>query len=239
MSKFEEDHYIHDLRNRLGDDDDHHFSKNIIGASQKSHSSRLDPLGHNQSKSSLRVKADYKPEIFFIGQIVGGSDFPTEVDGLFVEATLKYGENWKMFDKVQTLQTHTSYCDDEGFFVFAHPFDFHFICESVQGWPKLNLKVWRLDQYGKIDNIAYGVVNLPNETGSFEIECPTWRPMSGWREESYSYYLGGPPKLLNSDPIVRDLNQRRFLTSMSSGTVHIHCEVLMKAFRDSFISGDK
>ncbi len=105
--------------------------------------------------------------------------------------------------------------------------------------PKLNLKVWRLDQYGKLDNIAYGVINLPNETGSFELECPTWRPMSGWREESYSYYLGGPPKLLNSDPIVRDLNQRRFLTSMSSGTVHIHCEVLMKAFRDTYISGDK
>ena len=105
--------------------------------------------------------------------------------------------------------------------------------------PKLNIKVWRLDQYGKLDNIAYGVMNLPNETGSFELECPTWRPMSGWREESYSYYLGGPPKLVNSDPIVRDLNQRRFLTSMSSGTVHIHCEVLMKSFRDAYISGDK
>ena len=105
--------------------------------------------------------------------------------------------------------------------------------------PKLNIKVWRLDQYGKLDNIAYGVINLPNETGSFELECPTWRPMSGWREESYSYYLGGPPKLVNSDPIVRDLNQRRFLTSMSSGTVHIHCEVLMKSFRDAYISGDK
>ncbi len=101
------------------------------------------------------------------------------------------------------------------------------------------MKIWRLDSYGKLDNIAYGVINLPNETGSFDIECPTWRPMSGWREESYNYYLGGPPKLVNSDPIVRDLNQRRFLTSMSSGTVHIHCEVLMKGFRDAFISGDK
>jgi hypothetical protein len=51
----------------------------------------------------LRVKADYKPEIFFIGQIVGGSDFPTDLDGLFVEASLKFGENWKMFEKVPTL----------------------------------------------------------------------------------------------------------------------------------------
>ncbi len=72
--------------------------------------------------------------------------------------------------------------------------------------PKLILKVFRLDEFGKIDNIAYGVVNLPNETGSFDLECPTWRPMSGWREESYNYYLGGPPKLANADPVVRDLN---------------------------------
>ena len=137
---------------------------------------------------------------------MGGTDFPTELDGLFVEASLKYSENWKMLDKVTAMQTHTSYCDEEGFFVWAHPFDFHFICESVQGWPKLNLKIWRLDEYGKLDNIAYGIVNLPNETGSFDIECPTWRPMSGWREESYSYYLGGPPKLVNSDPVVKDLS---------------------------------
>ena len=99
--------------------------------------------------------------------------------------------------------------------------------------------MWRLDQYGKLDTIAYGVVNLPNETGAFDLECPTWRPMTSWREESYNFYLGGPPKLLNTDPIVRDLSQRRFLTSMSSSTVIIHCEVLMKAFRDQNISGDK
>jgi len=86
------------------------------------------------SKSGLdpRVKADYKPEIFFIGQIVGGEAFPTEYDGIFVEATLVFGEDWKIIDKNNhSIQTHTSYADDEGFFVFAHPFDFHFVCESV------------------------------------------------------------------------------------------------------------
>jgi len=50
-----------------------------------------------------RVKADYKPEVFFIGQIVGGSDFPTDADGLFIEASLKYGDNWKMFDKPPSI----------------------------------------------------------------------------------------------------------------------------------------
>ena len=42
-----------------------------------------------------KVKADFKPEIYFIGQIVGGSDFPTDQDGIFIEASLKYGEDWK------------------------------------------------------------------------------------------------------------------------------------------------
>ena len=45
------------------------------------------------------VRADYKPEIFFIGQIVGGTDFPTNQDGIFVEASLKYGEDWNIFNK--------------------------------------------------------------------------------------------------------------------------------------------
>jgi hypothetical protein len=56
--------------------------------------------------------------------------------------------------------------------------------------------------------------------------------MTGWREEAYNFYLGGPPKLLNTDAVVRDLSQRRYLTSISSGIVLIHCEVLMKGFRD-------
>ena len=104
-------------------------------------SSLLRPIGAPPTTgitttNNLRKMADYKTELFFIGQIVGGSDFPTDIDGLFVEASLKYGaENWHLVpEKANALQTHTAYCDDEGFFVWAHPFDFQFYCESVQGW---------------------------------------------------------------------------------------------------------
>lgn len=49
----------------------------------------------SQTLIPQRKQADFKTEIFFIGQIVGGSDFPTDLDGLFVEASLKYGQdNW-------------------------------------------------------------------------------------------------------------------------------------------------
>ena len=83
-----------------------------------------------------RVKADFIPEVYFIGQIVGGTEFPTDQDGIFVQADVIYGtESWTMLGKQnQHLQTHTAYADDEGFFVFAHPFDFHFICKSAQNW---------------------------------------------------------------------------------------------------------
>ena len=143
-------------------------------------------------------KGDFVPEIFFIGQVVGGSDFNVSQDGIFVEAYLNYGEDWTQIEDDSLsgpIQTHTAYSDEEGFFVFAHPFEYHFACRSAQGWPKLSVKVWRLDDMGKIDNISYGVMNLPNQTGHFNLEIPTWRPMRGWTEESYNFYLGGPPKL--------------------------------------------
>ena len=184
--------------------------------------------------SDLMRKGDFVPEIFFIGQIVGGTDFSVSSDGLFVEAYLNYGEDWTHHKEDYIsgpIQTHTCYADEQGFFVFAHPFEYHFQCKSAQGWPKLSIKVWRLDDMGKIDNIAYGVVNLPNQTGHFELDVPTWRPMRGWTEESYNFYLGGPPKLQNSDPVVKNLEQRRYLTSMSSGTIHVACDVLMKGFK--------
>ena len=96
----------------------------------------LNPVQDNMMEVK-QVKADFKPEIFFIGQIVGGTDFPTDKDGIFIEASLKYGENWKLIPDAkvgQNMQTHTAYSDDEGFFIFAHPFDFNFEVNSIQGW---------------------------------------------------------------------------------------------------------
>lgn len=66
---------------------------------------------------------------------MGGQDFPVGDDGLLVEASLKYGQEWTLYEKsTKAIQTHTAYADDEGFFVFAHPFDFTLVPESVQGW---------------------------------------------------------------------------------------------------------
>ena len=52
--------------------------------------------------------------------------------------------------------------------------------------------------------------------------------MSSWREESYNFFLGGPPKLQSTDPVVKDTKGRVYLTTMSSGTVHIQVDVILK-----------
>ena len=86
------------------------------------------------------------------------------------------------------------------------------------------MKVHRVDDMGKTDIIAYGIVNLPNITESFELKVLMWRPIRGWLEDSYNFYLGDPPKLKNSDPVVKYPKQRHYLTTMSSGTIHVQCD---------------
>ena len=69
--------------------------------------------------------------VYFIGQIVGAEGFLVGQDGLFVEATLHFGEEWSLVQKDSyvnsgSLHTHTAFADEEGFHVFAHPFQHHF-----------------------------------------------------------------------------------------------------------------
>lgn len=112
-SEYEQNQHLKEARGRL--------STGHIGGKHHHHHNDLD-YSEEQTK---KAKADFKPEVFFLGQIVGGSDFYQSEDGLFLEATLKYGEDWTLFDMPgKSIQTQTAYADDEGFYVFAHPFDF-------------------------------------------------------------------------------------------------------------------
>ena len=125
-----------------------------------------------------------------------------------MEVILKYGPGWKLIDENaedNTIQTHTAYPDAEGTYVFAHPFSYNFVCEEVFDWPKFIFKVWRVDQFGKIDCISYGTSVLPNMPGTFEFETATWRPMGSLMDEAHSFYLGGPPKFTTLNPLTKQL----------------------------------
>ena len=55
---------------------------------------RSDVMNQITAPQDMLRKGDYVPEIYFIGQVVGGSDYNVAQDGLFVEAYLNYGEDW-------------------------------------------------------------------------------------------------------------------------------------------------
>lgn len=48
--------------------------------------------------------------------------------------------------------------------------------QALDGWPKLSLQVWSVDEQGNTDIAGYGFVNLPTTPGMYELECPTWVP---------------------------------------------------------------
>ena len=113
--------------------------------------------------------------------------------------------------------------------VWGHPFDFHLATNSLTGWPRLLVRVWRLDLYENIDIVGYGSCLMPNQSGPTDLICETWRPKGSPMQESQAFYLEGPPKITGAD--VLSIGQISMISSQSSGRVHIHCETLMKNFK--------
>lgn len=174
---------------------------------------------------------DHKTEVHYIGQIVEGSGFDEGI-GIQCEVQLEYGEAWMELPQASDtpIQTQTSYAGNDENHVWCHPVDLHFASDSIFGSPKFLIRVWRLDDMGRIDLFSYGVCNLPCTTGLFTLDCPTWRPIGNWRDEAMAFFVGGPPKLTNEDALNKNLDLRKKIKTVSSGTVHIELEVLIKNF---------
>ena len=67
-------------------------------------------------KTGIEYKAaDFKPEIHFMGQIIGLSNV-LEEDGIFCEAFFETGKDWEMLSPNMTIQTQT------GFPIYPYPF---------------------------------------------------------------------------------------------------------------------
>lgn len=109
--------------------------------------------------------SDLKPEIHFIGQILGASNVAEE-DGLFLEAFFESGDTWICLSPNFSIQTQTCYKNVkifyhininifiyqmEDFTCFSHPFDLHYTAENIYGWPKLIARLWKLDDTNKVD----------------------------------------------------------------------------------------
>ena len=89
---------------------------------------------HQDLKSEdLLTKGDSKPEVHFIGQILGGENFDSN-DGLFCEMLLQIGDTWSLLSPKKLYQTQTCYADIDEIFVWSHPVDIHLAAGDLSGW---------------------------------------------------------------------------------------------------------
>ncbi len=197
----------------------------------------MNTLQLKLNKNGIDYKAsDFKPEIHFIGQIVGASNVQ-DSDGIFCDIYFEVGVDWKILSPNQTYQTQTAYPSYGNSCIFAHPFDIHYTTKSIFGWPRLICRVWKFDDTNKIDILSYGVTTLPNTSGYHELDFNTWTLQGNLKNEIIGFFMNSKPKMNTVDPLSLNLNERKELLSKPGPTVHITCEVLLKNFYFHSITG--
>eukprot|EP00397_Hematodinium_sp_SG-2012_P048436 GEMP01055485.1.p1 GENE.GEMP01055485.1~~GEMP01055485.1.p1 ORF type:complete len:234 (+),score=42.78 GEMP01055485.1:50-703(+) len=173
------------------------------------------------------------PEVHFIGEIDYGANFRT-TDGLFVDYRITSGDAWWSLSAGTSDQTQTAYPDYCEQNVWCHPLDLHFAATSLAQWPRLQIQVLRLDDFGRIEPVSYGVLCLPNTVGHHEMKCRTWSVKGSTYDEVTAHFVGSKPQLVDPLAVIDarlSLNpERAGLLTEPSGTVHVSLDVILRNF---------
>ena len=117
---------------------------------------------------------------------------------------------------------------DNGEYVFYldHPFELHYACRSVRGWPKLLIEVWGVSE--ERESIAgYGVITLPNHPGQYTQTIQCWKPKNSIKYNED--LLGINPELEFRDVLLSTI-ERYLIEGSSTGTVEIEIGIISKSF---------
>ncbi|XP_018356047.1 PREDICTED: tectonic-3-like [Trachymyrmex septentrionalis] len=114
-------------------------------------------------------------ELHIVGQVSSAKNF--KQSHLLCKWNFYVGNGWKIISGHEEGQTQES-CD---FYtnnpVWDHPVDLHYTTQTIQNSPKLLLQVFGRDNYGRIIFLSYGVYNVPVSSGSYVLDCHTWKPI--------------------------------------------------------------
>ena len=146
---------------------------------------------------------------------------------------LEWGKSWSFLAGDETSQTQHAALDDDGSALWNHPIDVHFAAASMQGWPRIVMQVWELDEYGRSVLSGYGFTHLPTNPGYHELEIRCWRPSGSLMEELQSFFLGTSSCLVDEQVIFGNAWEKRSqLTTISSGTIKMNIHVLLRFFNE-------
>ena len=87
--------------------------------------------------------------------------------------------------------------------------------------------------------MAYGTINLPNNSGYHQVSLNTWILHGNLNQETLSYFLSTKPMMNTSDPVSSNLENRKLLITKPGPTLHISFEVILRNFSYHNISGQR
>ena len=116
------------------------------------------------------------PQVHLIGEIKGATGF--DVNRIFCKYEVRCGHtNWTLLGGKDTGETYEEIRDEiDDFAVWDHPFDLHYKCEAIRGWPKFYVEVWQADPHGRYSIAGYGLGVVPFEPGQHRMKIKCWAP---------------------------------------------------------------
>lgn len=165
-------------------------------------------------------------EIHIVGEISGGYNFSGH--SFFCVFEVVHGVQWRHVEGRPRGSTHVMENHHDGV-VWSFPIDVHYAAQSIQGWPKIAIQVWALDEYGRKDLAGYGTcyVPLPGAVGGTYashtasssaaatnspyydgdetvLEVATWKP-SYWHPNGFvRLYQQVRQMVMGGNPVLRD-----------------------------------
>ena len=111
-----------------------------------------------------------------IGEIKGAVGF--DVSRTFCKFEFRVGHlNWTLLAGKDSGETYEEVRDEiDNFALWDHPFDLHYKCEAIRGWPKLYVEVWSADSHGRYAIAGYGIGIVPFAPGHHTMKIKCWAP---------------------------------------------------------------
>jgi hypothetical protein len=189
---------------------------------------------------------DRGPEVHVVGELEGsigigcGGLFQNNDHGASSYSCkwrITYGSRWIVLGGEHEGQSQ--YCnaisssDDEMSTIWNHPIDVHFGTSSIQGWPRIEVQLWKLDPYGRTLQAGYGFSHLPLNLGPHTMHISCWRPKGNFIDEVRTFFLGVQPYLdKDAEECVfgRAWEDRHRLVSLPCGEVRLNLNVATRFF---------
>jgi B9 domain-containing protein 2 len=106
----------------------------------------------------------------------------------------------------------------------------------------MHLQVWHYDQFGRQELYAYGCCFVPISPGEHEViliqflinnhhqvQCHTWRPIGGVRDEMTQSFVGGGQQLRSLESLSNPIDRMR-LRTIAMGRVTIRLAIVVRHF---------